>query len=432
MLFAYRLALSGIRALAPVLSRGESKLARHLRGRGTAHRVLTSWSTRFRDADRPLVWFHAPSVGEGRQAEAVMKALRRTRPELQTVFTYFSPSAESLGREIDADVATYLPWDLRGPVSEVLDGLRPDVVAFTKTEVWPVLAGACRERGIPTVLIAASVPPSAGRRRWLARRLLRRAWEGLAAAVAIGPNDAEGLRSLGVHPDRIHLMGDPGLDSALERTAPATEHAPWLTLVSDEGRPTWIAGSTWPEDEAVVLPALEIVCRAEPRALLILVPHEPEPHRVEALRVRCSDLGRQAVTLAEAEAVGTLAGADVLLVDRVGPLATLYSVSDVAYVGGGFGQRGLHSVLEPAAAACALLFGPLHHGAYAAAELLEAGGAKIAVDARRLGDQVVEFFADATLRTRAGQCARDYADRRRGGAEATARLLHDLVFSHRT
>jgi 3-deoxy-D-manno-octulosonic-acid transferase len=133
---AYRLAQLGVRAAGPLVGAlpgaGPAKLARGIAGRrGTGVR-LSRWGREDRDPTRPVVWFHAPSVGEGLQARAVIEALRRRREEVQIVFTHFSPSAEKLAAAMPADARGYLPWDLPGSVRPVVEALRPDALVFTK------------------------------------------------------------------------------------------------------------------------------------------------------------------------------------------------------------------------------------------------------------------------------------------------------------
>src|SRR5687768_16601117 len=128
---AYRSALRALRLAAPAMAHGSSKLARGLRGRRQAADRLRAWAKAHRDQARPLVWLHAPSVGEGLQAAAVLAAVKSLDSSVQSVFTHFSPSAEALAQRVGADVTDYLPWDVVDEVGPVLDALAPTLVAFT-------------------------------------------------------------------------------------------------------------------------------------------------------------------------------------------------------------------------------------------------------------------------------------------------------------
>ncbi|MGD8729049.1 MAG: glycosyltransferase N-terminal domain-containing protein [Gemmatimonadota bacterium] len=425
--FLYRVAIRAARRSAPLLAVGDSKLARGIRGRRAAVETLTAWGVRERDPDRPTVWFHAPSVGEGLQAGAVMATLAERRPGLQVAFTHFSPSAEGLGEKLGADVSAYLPWDVEGPAGEALDALEPRLLVFTKTEVWPVLVEQATRRGIPVAVVGATVREGSGRMRWLARSALRTTWRRLVLACANTREDGERLVELGVKPAAVHVTGDPAIDSAAVRAADADPGAPYLAPFASAGRPVLIAGSTWRPDEDVLLPAWEGIRRAVPEALLVVVPHEPTPQRVRSLLARLRAMGLVTVTLGALERKRSAEGVDVVIVDRVGVLAKLYRVASVAFVGGGFGRDGLHSVLEPAAAGAPTLFGPRHQNARAAAELLESGAARSVIDRTTLEKSVLAWLEDPTEKSRATRKALDYIGAHRGAAVRTAELLEPLI-----
>ena len=424
---AYRIAVSAARAVAPLFSGSSSKLGRGVAGRRDAHQVLRAWGEARRDPSRPLAWFHAPSVGEGLQARAVMESLRSTVPEVQVVYTYFSPSAETLGARFGADVSGYLPWDQARLVGPVLEALRPDVLVFTKTEVWPVLVSEAVRRGTAVALVAATVPPNAGRLRWPARAILREMWGSLSAGYACSAEDAEGLEALGVDAGRIVVTGDPGIDSAAERSGAADPASPHLAPFHAQPAPTVVAGSTWPSDEAVLIPALTAVREHVPGLRVILAPHEPTQDRVGSLIGAFIERGWHPGSLAHVESDGKPGGADAVVVERVGVLADLYNAGDVAYVGGGFHAAGLHSVLEPAAAGLPVLFGPGHLNARAAGELLEVGGAAVVHDAREAAEALLGWLGSPEKRLYAGERARGYIENHRGAAGRTARALASLM-----
>lgn len=423
----YRWLLKLLRRFGHLGVRRDSKLHRGLVGRQSAHEVLSAWGREKRDPSRPVAWFHAPSVGEGLQALAVIDALRELRADLQVVFTYFSPSAEALSRRMAPDVAAYLPWDLTETVAESLDAVRPDLLVFTKTEVWPVLVAEASERSIPLAIVGASVPEGSSRARWPTRSLLRPTWARLSVACANTDEDAARLAELGVRSSVVHTTGDPGIDSAAQRAAAADAEAPYLAPFRATPRPRLVAGSTWPSGEAVLIPALAGVKVDVPDLQVVLAPHEPSESRVGALMDRFRRDGWRTATLSEIEERGTASESDVVVVDRVGVLAHLYTVGDVAYVGGGFHTLGLHSVLEPAAAGIPVVFGPGHDNARAAGDLLMAGGAKIAANVDEMSRSLSGWFTDAVAREGAGRKAFGYIDAHRGAAARAAELLQALM-----
>jgi 3-deoxy-D-manno-octulosonic-acid transferase len=434
----YRLVQAGVRAAGPAVATlpgvRASKLGRGIRGRRDAHGLLARWGREGRDPSRPVFWFHAPSVGEGLQARAVIEALGRRRSDAQVLFTHFSPSAEKLARSMPAAASGYLPWDLVGPMARVLEAVRPDALVFTKTEVWPVLVALAAARGTPAALVAATLPAGAGRLRRPARALLGPTWKTLAAVAAIAEEDGCRFVGLGAVPGRVRVTGDPGIDSAAQRVADVPADAPYLVPFHAAPRPTLVAGSTWPADEAVLLAALREM-RSDGGGAggwggglrMIVAPHEPATARVRALLRQLAALGWRAATLADVEAAGTAEDVDAVVVERVGVLAHLYTAGTVAYVGGGFHRAGLHSVLEPAAARLPVMFGPRHRNARAAADLLAAGGAVEVDDADALAAALGLWLREPSALDYAAGRAYGYIDAHRGAADRTAAILDELL-----
>lgn len=423
----YQAAIAVLRALSPLLAVGSSKLARGMEGRRHAHEKLAAWGSTLREPARRLLWLHAPSVGEGLQAKAVKDAWLARHPDTQIVFTFFSPSAEAFAEGFGADVTAYLPWDLRGPLARVLEALRPDAVVFTKTEVWPTLIAEARRHDVPVGIVGATVPEGAGRARRPARAFLAESWAALDLACAISEADAGRLVELGVPTPRVHVTGDPGIDSAAMRFHAAPSQAPHLLPFRAGDRPTVVAGSTWEADEAVLVPALATVRAQVADVRTIVAPHEPTPDHVSRLLQELAAAGWRTGTLSEVEQAGDASRVDAVVVDRVGVLAHLYGVASVSFVGGGFHDQGLHSVLEPAAAGTPVVFGPRHHNTRAAGELVEAGGAKIAADPSELAGVLLHWLRDDESRERGGRAASGYIQRHRGAADRTAAHLEKIV-----
>jgi 3-deoxy-D-manno-octulosonic-acid transferase len=413
-------------AAAPVAARSGSKTARALAGRQEAGEALRAWGLEHRNPGLPGIWIHAPSVGEGLVARAVLEALAGRRAGLEAVFTHLSPSAEALAAGMPAAWAGYLPWDVPREVARSLDAVRPGAVVFTRTEVWPVLVAEAHRRGVPLAMVGGIVRPGAGRSRWWARAVLRSTWRRLSLACAVTGADADGFARMGVPTSVLQVTGDPGIDSAAARAGGPEVDEPWLVPFVEEPRPTVVAGSTWPSDLRVLLPALDRARRAVPGLRVVVAPHEPTSAVVADIFSDFFASGWRGATLAEVEAVGA-GDVDVVVVERMGVLARLYRVADVAYVGGGFHGAGLHSVLEPAAAGVPVLFGPRHANARAAGDLAEVGGGRSVASARALEEALVHWLTDGAAHSYAGGRASGYIHAHRGAAERTAALVDDLL-----
>lgn len=402
-----------------------SKLDRGIRARRDVVERLTRWAAESRDPERPLVWTHAPSLGEGLMAQAILSALRSQRPDAQVLFTHFSPSAERLRGQIDADAFEYLPWDARAWLSPAMDALRPSVVAFVRTDVWPVLSAEARRVGAALVLANAVLGPASSRVGPAGRVLLGPAYRRLSAVGAVSEEDGARFRLLGVPASAIRVTGDARFDQVRNRLRGLDREAPLLRRVGDPQRPALVAGSTWPEDEERLISGLGGLVR-EGRLRLVIAPHEPTAGHLRGLEGRLAAAGVIGARLGEVEA-GSAPLPAAVIVDRVGVLADLYAAAAVAYVGGGFGRSGLHSVVEPAGLGLPVVFGP-RVGSAREAEVLERerGGFRVG-DAAALEAVVRSLMESAAARQTAGAAAERFVLDRLGGARANAALIVSLI-----
>lgn len=408
---------SGLSAVLP--SRG-GKLVRSLAARRTALRDIAEWGRARRDPSRPLVWVHAASVGEGLMARPVIRRLRERHPEMQTAYTFFSPSAEGLAAKMGTDVFGYLPFDTPVAARALISALRPTLLAFSKLDVWPLLVEKAVGHGIPVALISAAIESTSGRLSLLARAVLGDAYSALSAVGAVDSASAERLVELGVSRDRIALTGDTRYDQVWARLQDANNRDLVERLRSP--RPTLVAGSTWPSDEAILLPAWERVVAELPAARLVIAAHEPNAAWVGAVEHWARSHGRTAAGLGSATA-----DTDMVLVDRMGVLADLYAVGVAAYVGGGFHAAGLHSVVEPAAHGLPVLTGPRHHASRDAA-LLHAANACAAVDSvDTMATALRHLLADRADAAAAGARARAVVQGELGATDRSVALLEALL-----
>lgn len=399
----------------------DSKAWRAVRARAGAVERFERWARDHRDPARPLLWMHAPSVGEGLQARPVIALLRERHRDLQVVYTYFSPSAERFAASVGADFADYLPFDTATAAARLLDALRPDAIVFAKLDLWPRLAEAARARTVPLGMISATLSAGSGRGGLLARALLGDAYAALGLVGAIDTEDGARLVALGVHADRVRVTGDTRYDQVAARAA-ATDPASGLLSPLASARPTLVAGSTWPADEAALLPAWLEVRRAVPDARLIIAPHEPTPEHLAPVEQWARGAGLSIARLGDATATH-----DVVLVDRVGVLGELYALADAAFVGGGFHAAGLHSVLEPAAFGAPVLFGPLHANSRDAGLLIEARGGEAVRDTAELARALRILLDEPDTRTRAGAAAKRVVQQGLGAAERSTLLVDELL-----
>ncbi|MGQ0767509.1 MAG: 3-deoxy-D-manno-octulosonic acid transferase [Gemmatimonadota bacterium] len=415
----------GLTAVAPA---GDHKVIRSFAARRGALDHLETWAQSQRDPRRPLVWMHAPSVGEGLQARPVLSLLRARRPDVQLVYTHFSPSAERFAAGLDVDCAGYLPFDTAPNAQRLLAALRPTALVFAKLDVWPILCETAAVARVPVGLVSATLPESSARRSRAGVSLLKDAYRSLASVGAISADDADRLVQLGVDATRIAVTGDTRYDQVWERAAAADgghEISSRIPGFNPDPRPTLVAGSTWPADEKVLLPAWSAVREQQPDARLVIAPHEPHTGHLDPIRRWVADRGLKLASLSEPDESKN--SADVVLVDRLGVLGDLYWLGNIALVGGAFHGSGIHSVLEPAAFGVPVIFGPRHQNSRDPALLLAAGGAAAFTDAAAAARVITGWFADPATARAAGDRAREVVRQGLGAAERSFDLVLRLI-----
>lgn len=410
--------------MASLLSGLHPKGAAAAAGRRASARAFADFASNDRDPARPLVILHAPSVGEALMAQAIIEKMRAATPDVQVAFTFFSPSAERIASRIGADIAGYLPLDSQPTMRAFVQALKPSVVAFVRTEIWPMLGLEAMHAGARTALVNAVLSEGSSRLSGPARYLLGPAYGRLDVIGAVARTDADRFALLGVSPQRVFVTGDARFDQVRTRISSIDRSASHLSAVQG-ARPIVVAGSTWREDEDLIIGAVTAM-DAGVRPRLVIAPHEPTAVHVESLAGRLDAATLSHTTLSNAEADGA-GDASVIIVDRVGVLADMYAIADIAYMGGGFGTNGLHSVIEPAALGVPVLYGPAHGNAREAADLAGAGGGFVVHDRDGLAKRLVILLNDATAHDLAGTAAMEFVQSRLGGAEANGLLLSGLI-----
>lgn len=361
-----------------------------------------------------VVWVHAASLGEFEQGRPLMEHIRAHHPEFKILLTFFSPSGYEVRKNWNgADCICYLPFDTPGRVRSFLDAAHPEMAFFVKYEIWGNFLSELHRRNISTYLISSVFRPgqvyfkSWGKepRRWLgyftrifvqderSRSLL--AGIGIADATVAGDTRFDRVAQIR---DSQHKIPE------IERFLAGNGHA--MTLM---------AGSSWPEDEAVYL---DWVC-AHPEVKVVIAPHEFDASRLARLKEKCRN---GAILMSECTQSGELPEAQVLIIDCFGLLSSAYAYCDVAYVGGGFGA-GLHNINEAAVYDVPVVYGPNNHKFIEAREMAAAGGGFPVDGAAGFKDVADSLLHNPERRTEAGNAAGKYIRSKLG---ATAKILSYL------
>jgi 3-deoxy-D-manno-octulosonic-acid transferase len=312
---------------------------------------------------RPI-WIHASS-GEIEYAKPLIRSIKERWPQRVILVTYFSPSAKKLFKSLgNVDAVIPLPWDDKKKVKQFLAHFKPEIFLIARTDVWPEFAYQTRKAGIPSILFAATFATESKRQGLFSSPLTRFAFNQLSLIDCVSEEDAAGIRHVGTRTE-IQVTGDTRYDQVLWRLqnpVPLSQEFTPPVVASFAGqekkRVVFVAGSTWPQDEAVILPALVEFTKTHGR--VILAPHEVSPERIQKLAEKLKDLGLSCLIYSHAcEWPETASSAEVLLIDQIGSLQEIYAWGDIAFVGGSFKDK-VHSVMEPLAAGLPVMVGPLH------------------------------------------------------------------------
>lgn len=377
------------------------------------------------DAESPegaeRIWIHAASLGEFEQGRPLIEWLRRERPGVRILLSFFSPSGYEVRKNYAAaDCVVYLPFDTPHAAREFVSVARPSMAVFVKYEFWGNYLTALSRAGVPVYIISAIFRdgqiffrPYGG----MFRRML-----GCFTRLFVQDEKSRTLlQDIGVEPERITVAGDTRFDRVTDtlraaREVPEVEQ--WLDATGGRDRFTIVAGSSWGPDEDVYFPWLG----AHPEVRAVIAPHEFDASRLEAMRNR---LGAD-VTLLHSELKDAsperIAAARYLIIDCFGLLASLYRFATMAYVGGGFGV-GIHSVTEAAVFSVPVIFGPNYGKFREARDLIAATGA-FSVDSPRTFDTIAtRMLKDTRRRDEAGKAAGKYIADNVGATDTITRII---------
>ena len=396
----------------------------------------------------PPIWIHAVSVGELLSSITLAKRLKQAYPDHRLVLSTTTITGQALARERlpFADAIFYFPLDWAFCVRRVLDAIRPAVVVILETEIWPNFLREARRRSVPVVFVSGRISDRSFARyqRYLRRfgfylrPFLRDALSNASAFLMQSEKDAERIRSLGAPPECVSVSGNLKYDMELPSETPLSR---WLvTEAQKQGRsPIIVAGSVVATEEPLALIAFGTLQGEHPNALLVLAPRKPErfdaaadfihESRRKFLRRSQIDVPAPSATPAAAHTNGSIArDIQVILLDSIGELASLYRHADGAFVGGSLVPSGGHNILEPAAFGKIPVFGPSMENFAEIASRFVAAGAAIQVDSPEdAGVAWIELLRDPERRRKMEHAAKSLVDSSRGATDRALAAISQFL-----
>lgn len=337
--------------------------------------------TEYRTGTR-CIWLHALSVGEVRAAQPLITRLRLRHPGSRirfttSTYTGFETACRLFSRIDGLDLA-YFPYDWIGAVRSVASRINPSMVILTETDVWPNFMMEMRRRQVPVYLVNLRLSMKSWSRFKRFSRFAGELFNAFEKIAVQNPKDFERLRRLGVPSEKLAVTGNIKFDNVMPASESHTAEI-WKTrLKIPEGKAVLVAGSTHEGEENVLIQTLKSMEGDERRPVLVLAPRDPL--RSPLVKRLCKTRGLACSLMSDLSGdEGPIGGDDVVLIDTIGVLKSIYSMADIVFIGGSLVPCGGHNPLEPAEFGKPILFGQDMRDFALIAELLTASGGALRV-----------------------------------------------------
>ena len=363
------------------------------------------------DPRERIIWLHVASLGEFEQGRPLIEALRESHPEYRILLTFFSPSGYEIRKNYaGADYIFYLPIDTRKQVRQFLDIAHPELVIFVKYEFWLNFLTELRRRRIRTFVVSAIF-----RRNSVFFRFYGGLWRKALKTFEVLFVQNEESKSL------LAELGYPNVvvagDTRFDRVAKIAREAKQVPMIErfKGDKQLFIAGSTWGPDEELLLPLMN----DNPELKFVIAPHEMDEGRIERLM---RETRGGAVRYTQCDDKTSFEGKQLLILDTVGLLASVYGYASWGYIGGGFGV-GIHNTLEAATFGLPIAFGPKYEKFKEARDLVAIGAARSITTYEELKAWFAPLRDDEKHLTKSSRLARDYTLSHQGATETILKTI---------
>jgi 3-deoxy-D-manno-octulosonic-acid transferase len=376
---------------------------------------------------RPLIWVHAVSVGEVLAVSRLVKTLDAELPEYFVAISTTTRTGQKLARErFGADRVFYCPLDLHWAVRAYLNALKPRLLVLAETEFWPNLLSGCFRQGIPVAVVNARISDRSWPRYQLGRRFFRPLLGRLARVLAQSEIDANRLKTLGCRPQSVSVAGNLKFDVHAAEEADATIQ---LKALATDLRLV-VAGSTLEGEEAALLDAWPQLLEADPQLVMVLAPRHPERFGAVAALLNQSSfewVKRSDWRSTSTGALKPLRPGQIVLLDTIGELASVYSLASVAFVGGSLIPAGGHNPLEPAQFGVPIVMGSHYANFRAITDDLLAHDAIRIAEKENLAKVLVDLLGNHPAAKAMGERARQVFAQQAGATDRCVAALKELL-----
>jgi 3-deoxy-D-manno-octulosonic-acid transferase len=408
MLFFYNIVMQITGLLLKSIALFSSKIKLFVDGRKNVFAVLEQ---KIKATDR-TIWFHAASLGEYEQGLPVIEKMKIEYPSHKIVITFFSPSGYEVRKNnVVADATVYLPLDTKRNAREFLKIVQPEMVFFIKYEYWLNYLNELKAQNTPTYLISGIFRKNQMFFKWYGG-FYRKALDSFSYFFV--QNEASKKLLIELGKSNVAVSGDTRFD----RVAAILEKDNSLDYISQfkDNTLTIVVGSSWPKDENLLL---DFINNNEFNVKFIIAPHNIKDNQIEVLK---NGITKKTVLFSEMEGKN-LADFDVFIIDSIGILTKIYSYADIAYVGGGFGNPGVHNLLEPATFGVPIVIGPNYSHFAEATALVNMGGCLSISTKKELNGIFKDLILNHALRSEKGHICSTFVLMNKGATNIIMKTL---------
>ena len=406
MLFIYNLIVVLADFILKIVALFNNKIRLFVDGRKPVFKIL---SNKIKAYDK-TIWFHAASLGEYEQGLPVMERMKSRFPNHLIVLTFFSPSGYEVRKNNTiADVTVYLPLDTQSNVNQFLKLVRPDMVFFIKYEYWPNYLNALQNKEIPTYLISGIFREKQVFFKWYGG-FYRKALDAFEHFFVQNSGSKELLLKLGK--TNVTVSGDTRFDRVTEILKQNNE----LDFIEEfkNNTLTVVIGSSWPKDEALLVNYIKTANNVK----FIIAPHNINKDQIANLQ---NQISKKTVLFSSLNlkdvGASKLADYDVFIIDTIGILTKIYSYADIVYVGGGFGNPGVHNILEPATYGVPIVIGPNYSHFAEATALVKMEGCISIANQEDLNEALDKLIQNAAVRYEKGHICSTFVEMNKNASE---------------
>ena len=384
---------------------------------------------RQRFTSKKVIWFHAASVGEIKLLPPVISRIKRRDTSYSIVVSSLTKAGKTEAQRSlkGVDLLFYLPVDLPIFMRKVIRELSPAALVLVETEIWPNLIREAKISKSRIMLINGRFSRKSFQRYFRMKSFFYAVLSLIDLFCMRTQEDAQRLLLLGADPGKVRVLGNLKFDTTIAEHNTSDRDKVRDNLGIPKSSRVVVAGSTEQGEERIVLEVFQRLKTECPDLFLILAPRHL--NRIKQVESELTESGlryRKRTQLAEDREMET--DLDLILLDTIGELFSLYSIAEVAFVGGSLIPFGGHNALEPAMHSVPVLFGPyIDHFKESSQLLMESGGAIKVSDSQELYQRLLELLHDENKRKKMGQKARELIERHQGPTDKTVELLLHLI-----